>query len=134
MAEITTQVIDEILAYIPYFADPNSKFTENPKTDDGSEPLSPRCSRKLIQFMETACLNGFMIPFDWCDWRKTAEELFNNPAVLAKADLETLRKLLTTHLRQERFCDGHMLSMIECGHILAILKRLAELRKEMDAT
>ena len=38
-------------------------------------------------------------------------------------------KLPTTHIRAEHFGDGHFASMIECGHIAAILERLADLQR-----
>lgn len=42
-----------------------------------------------------------------------------------------MQKLLTTHVRKERFCSGHLAGMIENGHILALLKRLAAIRADM---
>jgi Family of unknown function (DUF6508) len=51
-----------------------------------------------------------------------------DPALLAQADLLTLRKLLTAHVRQDRFIEGHLAQMLENGHISAILRRLRELR------
>lgn len=35
-----------------------------------------------------------------------------------------MQKLFTSHLRQERFCSGHLAGMIENGHFLAISHRL----------
>ena len=43
---------------------------------------------------------------------------------LASADLLTLRKLLTTHIRADRFTEGHL----ESGHITAILRQLKQIR------
>jgi len=37
--------------------------------------------------------------------------------MLERADLETIRKLLTLHVRKERFCEGHLLGMFESGHL-----------------
>ena len=38
--------------------------------------------------------------------------------------LATCIKLITGHLRSERFCDGHLHSVFESGHLTAILRRL----------
>jgi len=54
----------------------------------------------------------------------------NDETLLEEADLETLRKLLTTHVRKDRFCEGHLDYMFECGHITAILERLQQLEIE----
>jgi hypothetical protein len=36
--------------------------------------------------------------------------------------------LLTTHSRKDRFCEGHLAAMFENGHIVALLRRLRELK------
>lgn len=41
--------------------------------------------------------------------------------------METVGKLLTTHCRSDRFSDGHLLSIMEDGQLLEILKRLQQL-------
>ena len=48
------------------------------------------------------------------------------------ADLLTLRRLLTTHVRADRFTEGHLAAELENGHICAILEQLEELRNELD--
>lgn len=48
---------------------------------------------------------------------------------MKKATLKTCIKLLTLHARKERFVDGHFASMVQSGHITAILYRLSNLRR-----
>jgi hypothetical protein len=60
------------------------------------------------------------------NWRE-GEQLVDHPALLSKANLQTLRKLLTAHVRADRFTEGHLAGMIESGHIAMILKRMAEI-------
>ena len=36
--------------------------------------------------------------------------------------------LLTAHARNDRFCEGHLVAMIESGHVAACLRRLRDLR------
>jgi hypothetical protein len=38
--------------------------------------------------------------------------------------------LLTAHLRQERFCEGHLLTAFEGGHLTAIMRRADALVRE----
>lgn len=75
-----------------------------------------------------------VFPFDWQEWSEQAQQLVNDPDLLAQADLETVRKLLTTHARCERFVSGHLAKMLDSGHIMAILKRLKQLRSAMSST
>jgi hypothetical protein len=42
----------------------------------------------------------------------------------------TLRKLLTTHVRADRFVEGHLAGVLESGHMLAILRRLKDIRQQ----
>ena len=63
-----------------------------------------------------------------------AERFFSNPETLEAADLLTLGKLSTTRLRKDRFVEGHLVSMFECGHIAAILRRLEEIREQMESS
>jgi O-acetyl-ADP-ribose deacetylase len=55
----------------------------------------------------------------------------DDPKAIAGADLLTLRKLLTAHVRGDRFTEGHLAAVLEKGHILAILKRLEQIRAEL---
>jgi hypothetical protein len=42
-------------------------------------------------------------------------------------DLATVRKVLTTVVRGERFCDGYIESMLDAGVVRAAVRRLKEL-------
>ena len=50
------------------------------------------------------------------------------------ADVVTLKKLFTTHVRKDRFCEGHLATMFENGHIVALLRRLKEIRETTPDT
>ena len=71
--------------------------------------------------------SGVMIEFNWSAWGRRADELMHDPRALGRARLVTLRKLLYGHVRYDRFCDGHFGSVLESGHIAAILRRAAYL-------
>ena len=64
--------------------------------------------------------------FDWTAWQGEAQA-FMDPQRVATASLEEVRRLLTLHVRAERFNDGHFAKMIREGHIAALLRRLGEL-------
>jgi hypothetical protein len=42
-----------------------------------------------------------------------------------------VRKLLTTHIRADRFIEGHLAGVLENGHIVAVLRRLRTIRDQM---
>jgi ADP-ribosyl-[dinitrogen reductase] hydrolase len=70
---------------------------------------------------------GWWMPFDWSTWEE-GRRLVEDPARLSGAGLTTLRKLLTMHVRADRFADGHLAAVHRSGHLAAILRRVAELR------
>jgi len=69
-------------------------------------------------------------PFDWPSWQKKAEEYYRGSKSIESVEFETCIKLLTTHVRKDRFCSGHFGAMVKAGHIQRILKRLATLCEE----
>jgi len=96
--------------------------------------LTPYTYRPAVQdFLAVAHATGWIEPFDWVAWKGRAEALVADPALLAGADPATLGRLLTTHVRQERFCDGHLSAMVRCGHFEGLCARLAALLVEEDA-
>lgn len=73
---------------------------------------------------------GWVVPdFDWPSWGRGPEcqRLVQHPAEVAAVDAFTLALLLTAHLRQDRFCEGHLSAAYEAGHLAAIVQRAAAL-------
>jgi hypothetical protein len=82
----------------------------------------------VYAFTKACYENGFVQPsFDWPAWAREARRYMADPALVASARLETCIKLITAHLRNERFCDGHLHSVFESGHLTTILRRLNQL-------
>jgi len=82
-------------------------------------------------FIRTLNEQNVLVPFDWPSWQEEAQRYRSDPEALAGANLLTLRRLLTTHVRADRFVEGHLASVLESGHITAILCRLREIREQM---
>jgi len=80
----------------------------------------------VTRFKRVLYDNGFIQPFNWPAW-KEGDRFITHPALLKQTSLQTLRKLLTTHVLKERFSEGHLLAMLRSGHIYQILKRMEEL-------
>lgn len=120
------QQIDAVLAYLPTFE--RADFV--PSRIEDSPGVMPYhiFDDELTKFHEAVYANGFVFPFEWVPWEARAQEYFERPELLNTADMQTIRKLITFHARKQRFCDGHLPEMVECGHIAAILRRLKELK------
>jgi len=79
------------------------------------------------EFRKACYENGFVQPFGWTEWQREALRYMNSPAVVAAARLATCIKLITAHIRCERFGDGHLQEVFESGHLTAVLRRLKQL-------
>jgi len=73
-----------------------------------------------------------MLVFDWPAWKSEAQR-FRDRNALETASLEDVRRLLTLHVRADRFNEGHFGEMIRSGHIAAVLGRLAKLTADLRA-
>jgi O-acetyl-ADP-ribose deacetylase len=82
---------------------------------------------EVMRFRSALGSAGFIHPYDWMAWQEEASRYLNESELIKSADLETLRKLFTLHVRRDRFVEGHFAEMIDQGHIRALLHRLSEL-------
>lgn len=126
---ITRKNIDAVLVFIPLF---ESRDTALYKIDTETSFLDPyQYSKDVNSFINTLYQKSFVSSLDWTAWQDEAKRLVDSPKLLNLSDICTLQKLLTTHIRKERFCSGHLAGMIDNGHILAILKQLEAIRADM---
>ncbi len=87
----------------------------------------------VMEFIQVLYGNDWVTrQFDWTEWQESSQQYIESPEKVESADTETIQKLLTTHTRKDRFCEGHLASMFENDHILNLLRRLQVLRSEMD--
>jgi len=120
--------IDKILEYLPYFKDKTNSFYT---IENGNFYDPYKYAPKVNQFIELLYQHNFIISFDYPSWQKEAIKYINDPKLLESADLLTLQKLLTLHVRKERFCSGHLAEVIDEGHIVKILERLKEIERNL---
>ena len=73
----------------------------------------------------------FLEPFNWTasEWMEESKTYIVDPENFKNADLEMLCKLYLTQMRVERYCEGHLESLIEDGHAANFVQRLKELRQ-----
>ena len=119
--EITKAYISALLKYIPIF---EGEGFESGEMVAGRGMPYYSYSDEVLNFIQDLYDNNIIYSFDWPAWQDEAENLYNDPEALASADLETLRKLLTAHVRKDRFSEGHLASVIREGHVVAIMKKL----------
>jgi len=125
---ITAKQIDALLPFLERFeAAGFSAGTWN--APEGQFPWFD-FNEVVTEFHQALYDNGWVTPaFDWTEWQESAKKFVDSPMKIAKADATTIQKLLTTHSRKDRFCEGHLAAMFENGHIVALLRQLRELRK-----
>ncbi|MHC4280940.1 MAG: DUF6508 domain-containing protein [Planctomycetota bacterium] len=128
--ELTPEGIKKILEYLPKLKDKDSntgKWHPIEEHDDNTFTLPfYEYSDLVIGFKHTLYNEGFIFPFDWGSWHY-GKKLSRNPDLIKKANLLTLRKLITAHVRQDRFCEGHLACVFKSGLIVKILERLQEI-------
>jgi hypothetical protein len=121
-----------ILAFLPVLEAPGFRFGEM-VAKPAQFPYA-RMAPEVAGLVQALYGSGWVEPFDWSEFQDEAIGYFENPSRLETVDLETVRKLLTLHVRKDRFCEGHFLEMLEKGHIQAILRRLAQLTAAASAS
>jgi len=130
--EMTVQSLDRVLAFLPLFEDQDSNLYEVRTDLSGFDPYV--YSNEVDEFIKILYSEEFVTSFNWSAWQDEAAKFVEQPKLLESAELSTRQKLLTTHVRKERFCSGHFAAMIDNGHILAILKRLKQIRLDMESS
>ena len=128
--KITKRSMDAILEFLPVFEAMDGQFGKW-VMKEGVLPYTELDSN-VAAFNKALYDNGWCYPFDWSAWgRRNGRKYVENPEKLKTARIGTLQKLFTAHSRQDRFCDGHLLGVLESGHMTAMLRRVKELRDKM---
>lgn len=127
MPKITSQQIDAIIPFLERFE--ADGFTVGIWNSPPGQMPWFSFDESVSEFQQVLYDNGWIdSSFKWPDWQETAQEFVASPAKIESADARTIQKLLTTHVRKERFCEGNFAAMFENGHIVALLKRLKSIR------
>jgi hypothetical protein len=71
--------------------------------------------------------SGFIVDFDWPSEGLQLEQLHENQEAMNGASLEDVVKLLTLHVRADRFSEGHLADALDRGLITQLLRRLKEI-------
>jgi hypothetical protein len=126
----TAAQIEAVLKHLPILTKPNpsvSQWHSSERKDGVIEMPREEHSAEISQLLSDLYENCFVVDFDWPSWETSARGYVEDAERLKTASLDTLQRLLTTHVRKDKFCEGHFSEMVRCGHIRAILERLAAL-------
>ncbi len=129
--KVTPSKIDALMPFLKKFEE--CGFADGtPRTDATIFP-DIKFEDTVNRFTRALYQNDWIASdFNWTKWQETAQRYVECRDMVGSADTLTIQKLLTTHVRKDRFCEGHLASMIKNGHILGLLRRLQELRLEMN--
>lgn len=117
LPDISNQNIDEVLRHIRPLVD--TARTRKINLESAMEAM--------LLMMEST---GFMAAFNWVEEFRERRELLDSDAALSKIDLERLRKIMTAHVRMDRFDNGHLLRLVRSGYWRSCYQRLVQLREE----
>ena len=122
--------IDALLPFLPMLESRHAGETRGgDRQQDGSITMPYfEYSEGMLAFIRACAENGWIEVFPWPEWAGEAKRLHDEPETLGKADIGTIRKLLTLHIRNDRFNEGHLAAMVEDGHLAAVLRRLERIR------
>ena len=88
------------------------------------ETLMRKVSVGVGEFLDLAYSDEWVISgFDWPSWDE-GRDIAGDPERISQCDLETIRKLITAIVRNDRFCEGALASAWRGGTIKAILERI----------
>lgn len=127
--DVTVAQIDVVLSYLPLLTQPGYRPGE--WSQGGYQMPYFSCDPQFDEFIDALYEQGILFSFDWMTWQDEANRYRTDSAALAEADLLTVRKLLTVHVRADRFVAGHLADLMTDGHLTAILLRLQQLRQQM---
>ena len=81
-------------------------------------------NRVIHIFQHLADTMGIMISFDWGSWQEGKDILEGKTFDFDTIDIPTKCKLISMIIRNNRFCDGYLVSTFENGIILGMLKSI----------
>jgi hypothetical protein len=98
-----------------------------PRAGELCDPCS--YAPQLEEFLRALYETDFVVKgFDWSTWASGAgARHLRKAGALDRVGLITLRRIATAHVRQEKFCGGHLAGVVDRGGFARLLDRLAVL-------
>ena len=127
IAKITIEQWQRLFKLIPVISRTKNfgKISPIRKTQEGYFTLAYIQPSPIVQrFQSTVYEIGIILDFDWAHWDEGKKILANPKTDFNKLDIKTLCMLITTIVRNDRFCEGSLVDAFEDGTMLRLLKAL----------
>lgn len=115
----TASSIERLLAFLP-------ALEQGPFHEEAGGYRRP--NERLAAFGQALYETGIVFPFDWSSWARGDGEALVAGRSIETANLDDVRRAITTHVRADRFTEGHLLQVVEDGRMAALIRRLGQLR------
>jgi hypothetical protein len=87
--------------------------------------MHPYVEYKIVEEFRQVCYAvPIIIDFDWDSWEEGREIVSDNDFDYDSIDIPTKCKIITAIVRNDRFCDGVLISYFESGVMLKVLKSI----------
>lgn len=132
LSQITAEQIDAILPFLDQFE--AARFSAGTWEMPQGEFLHFYFDEIVNEFIHSLYDSGWVTPsFGWTEWQDSAQIFVDSPEEVENASARTIQKLLTTHCRLDRFCERHLASVFQNGHIVLLLRRLKSIRSTIQS-
>lgn len=81
----------------------------------------------LIDFLDDVYASGFMVPYDWPAHAAVRGQELKEPNVILTMDMDTFRRTVISHIRADRFVEGHLRELARNGCLTAVVQRAHQL-------
>jgi hypothetical protein len=122
--------VASLLRYIPVFEDPGFEPIVRFSSVEGGEPY-PIWADEVRDFYRELHYDKFLLEYDTPELQRELRTYIDDPSLISDIDLQTICRLFTAHLQRETFSEGHFPEMVRCGHMSALLRRLAEIPEDL---
>ena len=121
--------LNALAAFAPEFESPDFSFSFGKMVGNPGCMPYYQLSPVVAGFVDACYKTGWVQPFDWVEWKGTAEaaRLRDDRTALEESTREQLGRLLTVLIRQDRFVEGALGSSYELGLLTGIVRRIAVL-------
>ncbi len=131
MEQLPNGTIEEILSF-------RNRFVQETETVNLSSERNTNImdDRSFIDFLDALNYTGFVENFDYIAWTQQRSQMNampkNSMEEVKNMDMDELRKLITMHIRVERFGEGHMQKLYEEGFFNEFFDRLEALNDDSE--
>ena len=106
-----------------------NKFGDDTKAmklwEKGIIDMHPYAEHEIVEEFREICYDiPIIIDFDWGSWDEGRKIVSNENFDYDTIDIPTKCKIITAIMRNDRFCDGVLISYFESGFMLKVLKSI----------